>query len=494
MAYSRVTYIGDGSNTIFTVPFEYLKKSFVKVVVAEEPVPSENFEWLTSTSIKLAVAPAAGSTIYIYRDTEKEAPVTGYRDGSVLTGSDLDNQTRQLLHIAQETQDVADEQMRLDSHDLKYDAQGRVIKNVGDAVADTDAVNFRTWKQVIQPALDDALAQATVKANQAEASAVGANSSALLASGQATISGQHARESEASAAASAQSAVEAKVAAEVAKETLPENWIPRVQSLEAFSVAENGRMDAVETKNTQQDARLDAVELKNTQQDLRLDTAEAKLSTTKKIVVLTSSGAFHAPAAGDYRVTCIGGGGAGGAGGASSINGGGQGGTTTFKDVSAAGGSGGGNGRPAIGGYGGATSGGSGQAGKVVVGYVHLEHNEIVDYIVGAGGLAGASTTGSGAGPEGGPAANCNWIVGGGARGASHGIVGRGSHDNQGANFGGGGDSNGTGYGGGGPGGNAIQSVTPVQLTGPDGAGSTNTSTGAGGNGGNGAIILEFSA
>ena len=260
MAYSRVTYIGDGSNTIFTVPFEYLKKSFVKVVVAEEPVPSENFEWLTSTSIKLAVAPAVGSTIYIYRDTEKETPVTGYRDGSVLTGSDLDNQTRQLLHIAQETQDVADEQMRLDSHDLKYDAQGRVIKNVGDAVADTDAVNFRTWKQVIQPALDDALAQATVKANQAEASAVGANSSALLASGQATISGQHARESEASAAASAQSAVEAKIAAEAAKETLPENWIPRVQSLEAFSVTEKGRMDAVEAKDIQQDARLTTAE------------------------------------------------------------------------------------------------------------------------------------------------------------------------------------------------------------------------------------------
>lgn len=280
--------------------------------------------------------------------------------------------------------------------------------------------------------------------------------------------------------AATQQAERAKEYADAAQASIPDNLVERVSS--------------VEGENVQQNARLDAVELKNTQQDLRLDTAEAKLSTTKKIVVLTSSGAFHAPAAGDYRVTCIGGGGAGGAGGASSINGGGQGGTTTFKDVSAVGGSGGGNGRPALGGYGGATSGGSGQAGKVVVGYVHLEHNEIVNYIVGAGGIAGASTTGSGAGPEGGPAANCNWIVGGGARGASHGIVGRGSHDNQGANFGGGGDSNGTGYGGGGPGGNAVQSVQPVQLTGPDGAGSTNTSTGAGGNGGNGAIILEFSA
>ncbi|WP_298996909.1 phage tail fiber protein [uncultured Desulfovibrio sp.] len=260
MAYSRVTYTGDGSTTIFTVPFEYIKKSFVKVVVAEEPVASDAIEWLTNASIKLAVAPAAGSTVYIYRDTEKESPVTGYRDGSVLSGSDLDNQTRQLLHIAQETQDVADEQMRLDSHDLKYDAQGRVIKNVGDAVADTDAVNFRTWKQVIQPALDDALAQATVKANQAEASAVGANSSALLASGQATISGQHARESEVSAVASAQSAAEARIAAEAAKETLPENWIPRVQSLEAFSVTEKVRMDAVEAKDIQQDTRLNGVE------------------------------------------------------------------------------------------------------------------------------------------------------------------------------------------------------------------------------------------
>jgi Phage T7 tail fibre protein. len=276
MAYSRVTYIGDGSTIIFTVPFEYLKKSFVKVVVAEAPIASDAVEWLTATSIKLAVTPERGSTIYIYRDTEKDSPVTGYRNGAVLTGTDLDSQTRQLLHIAQETQDVADEQMRLDSHDRKYDAQNRVIKNVADPVDDTDAMTFRTWKQSIQPSIDASLAQITVKANQAEASAVSANSSALLASGQATISGQHARESETSASAAMQSATEAKAAAEEAKATLPANFLGRVEALETSSVQVGGRVTAVELKNTQQDTRLTNIETKNTQQDTRLDAVETK--------------------------------------------------------------------------------------------------------------------------------------------------------------------------------------------------------------------------
>lgn len=430
----------------YPLTFPYIKGADVKayyVANGKQTVLTYGIQYtVEDQTLTALVALPVGAKLAIYRQTDLTQEIV-WKDGQAVYTPDIMKADDKLTLIAQE---IAADMSRTIKLTREEEAAGEKPEGV---------------MQSIYGARDAAAANANVASNKADEAASSAQASSAKAA-----------DAAASAVAAAQSAVEA----------------------EAASMGLAPRVTAIEQKNSQQDTRLDAVELKNTQQDLRLETAEAKLSTTKRIVVLTSSGAFHAPVAGDYRVTCIGGGGAGGAGGASSINGGGQGGTTTFKDVSAAGGSGGGNGRPAIGGYGGATSGGSGQAGKVVVGYVHLEDNEIVNYIVGAGGIAGASTTGSGAGPEGGPAANCNWIVGGGARGASHGIVGRGSHDNQGANFGGGGDSNGTGYGGGGPGGNAVQNVQPVQLTGPDGAGSTNTSTGAGGNGGNGAIILEFSA
>lgn len=106
MAYSHVTYTGDGTNTIFNIPFPFLKREFITVNINGVKQPPEDMEWLNDTSIRVAKAPPAGSSVMIFRDTAKDKAVVDFRDGSILTERALDDQIAQLLHITQEVYDV----------------------------------------------------------------------------------------------------------------------------------------------------------------------------------------------------------------------------------------------------------------------------------------------------------------------------------------------------------------------------------------------------
>lgn len=106
MEYSLVHYTGDGSNTIFTVPFGYIKKESVRINVDTVPVDPDKIEWLTETSIRLHMVPSEGSDVYIYRDTEKENPMVDFNDGSTLAEKELDLAVLQLLFICQEAFDA----------------------------------------------------------------------------------------------------------------------------------------------------------------------------------------------------------------------------------------------------------------------------------------------------------------------------------------------------------------------------------------------------
>ena len=103
MAYSHVVYTGDGNTKIYNVPFEFIKKEFVKATI--DGVQKE-FDWLDITTVTFIEAPEKGSTIMLYRETPKENALVEFKDGAILTGKNLDTQISQLLHIAQETYDV----------------------------------------------------------------------------------------------------------------------------------------------------------------------------------------------------------------------------------------------------------------------------------------------------------------------------------------------------------------------------------------------------
>lgn len=115
MAYSYVNYTGDGSTRRYTVPFPFISRDYIHVLLrtgdgAEETeISQDSVEWLTDGSINLPLPlPALGTQITIRRRTETEKPLVDFRDGSILEEADLDLQVLQLLHICQEAFDALD--------------------------------------------------------------------------------------------------------------------------------------------------------------------------------------------------------------------------------------------------------------------------------------------------------------------------------------------------------------------------------------------------
>lgn len=137
MAYSFVQYTGNGSNTIYTVPFNYISTSHVSVFVGG--VLTTGYTYLTASSIQFTVAPPNGASILIKRVTPIEQPVVDYVDGSTLGETLLDATVSQNLYAVQEASDSAAGCIVL-ATDGTLDAQTRIIKNVADPVNPHDVV------------------------------------------------------------------------------------------------------------------------------------------------------------------------------------------------------------------------------------------------------------------------------------------------------------------------------------------------------------------
>jgi hypothetical protein len=101
--YSYVQYAGDGETTDFAVPFGYISRDNVEVTVGGLDA---DFTWLDAYTVRLSPAPSSAAAVVIRRETPIEAPVVDFQGGSTLTEEDLDNSTKQVLYVAQETRDI----------------------------------------------------------------------------------------------------------------------------------------------------------------------------------------------------------------------------------------------------------------------------------------------------------------------------------------------------------------------------------------------------
>jgi microcystin-dependent protein len=137
MAYSFAQYAGDGSNTIFSVPFPYLSKTHV--IVSVNGVETTAFTWLTSASIQLTTAPSAGAVVDIRRKSSRDARLVDFQDASLLTEEILDQDANQHFYLAQEAFDDADNSVQL-ALDGVFDAESKRIKNVAEPTSLQDAV------------------------------------------------------------------------------------------------------------------------------------------------------------------------------------------------------------------------------------------------------------------------------------------------------------------------------------------------------------------
>lgn len=196
MASTIIIYEGDGARTDFTIPFDYLKKSFVIVRLGTGTTTTltggdygdtgSDYYFLDKTTIRLKVAPASGESLTIRRHTSATERVVTFKDASILKATDLDTSQMQAFHIAEEGRDAINDAI-IGDKEGNWDARGHRITNVGAPIKDNDAVNLKYYKKdvegVYQARLNAEKARDAAKVSEANAktSEISASDSALLA-------------------------------------------------------------------------------------------------------------------------------------------------------------------------------------------------------------------------------------------------------------------------------------------------------------------------
>lgn len=99
---TSITYTADGSQTNFSVPFDYLRPSFVHVAVNDAEV-SEGFT-ISNRMVMFDSAPSKDAVVHIYRNTPTTRLVS-WADASILKAIDMTIAEVQQLHILEEASD-----------------------------------------------------------------------------------------------------------------------------------------------------------------------------------------------------------------------------------------------------------------------------------------------------------------------------------------------------------------------------------------------------
>lgn len=153
MADTITTYIGNGTQTDFSIPFDYLKKSFVRVYVdsvlltgGDYGDTTADYYFLDKTTVRLKTPPAEDIEVTIRRYTSATERIVSFEDASILKATDLDTSQLQSFHIAEEARDIINDALVKDT-DGNWDALGNRITNVGDPVDGKDAINLDWYNE-----------------------------------------------------------------------------------------------------------------------------------------------------------------------------------------------------------------------------------------------------------------------------------------------------------------------------------------------------------
>lgn len=95
-----MTYISNGTQTPYTIPFEYLSKSHVHVTINGQE--TKDYTYATAHTITFDPQPKALSSITIKRITPCDKPFITWQDGSLLIADDLNAADMQNIFIMQE--------------------------------------------------------------------------------------------------------------------------------------------------------------------------------------------------------------------------------------------------------------------------------------------------------------------------------------------------------------------------------------------------------
>ena len=199
---ANVSYQGDGVQTQYSFPFDYLKKAFVKVQLVNgdsRTSLTQGTEYTVNDKTVILKSPTT-EIINIYRETSTD-PIVSWSDASVLRAADMTLQEVQMLHLAEETDDKVQENGMATNSDGNWDARYHKIVNVLAPEEANDVVN-KAYFDNTKTGVKQDRERAETAASNAETSESRAKQSELNAK----TSETNADESEANAKASENSA------------------------------------------------------------------------------------------------------------------------------------------------------------------------------------------------------------------------------------------------------------------------------------------------
>lgn len=155
-----VSYIDHVTSTTgpHAFTFDYLETSHISVLVNGSALAAAPTGFTIDTAAKtvtLAADPGTDANVRILRTTpgltsDQQAMLVDFQDGSVLSEADLDKAFKQLLFIAQESNDrTSSGAIGLDSTLTKFDAENKRITNVATSVDSSDAVTKSELENVV---------------------------------------------------------------------------------------------------------------------------------------------------------------------------------------------------------------------------------------------------------------------------------------------------------------------------------------------------------
>ena len=141
MATTEVFYNGDNSDVTFTIPFEYLEESDVKVSVGGTlKTQDTDYTFSTLTEITFTTAPPTGvKNVRIFRDTDIDSLRNEFFAGSAIRAQDLNDDFLQTLYTVQEIEDQFVTKTS-GEFDTNVDMNSNRITELGDPVNAQDAV------------------------------------------------------------------------------------------------------------------------------------------------------------------------------------------------------------------------------------------------------------------------------------------------------------------------------------------------------------------
>lgn len=103
MPLASATTTSDGVQTLFTVPFPYLRQEHVMVEVDGE---AADYTWVNDITVRLAEAAPEDAAVTVRRDSDSAHRIVEFESGTQLTNRNLELASLQLFYLLQELIDA----------------------------------------------------------------------------------------------------------------------------------------------------------------------------------------------------------------------------------------------------------------------------------------------------------------------------------------------------------------------------------------------------